>query len=312
MSVMTRDEAGDRDTEEHRRASRPLPHRHEQRRRIAWALTIAAVYMAAEIVGGLLANSLALLADAGHMATDVAALGISLWAMRLTERPPTAELTYGYYRAEILAALLNGAILVAVTFYIFIEAYRRLLAPPEVVGGTMIAIAIGGLAVNLVAVWLLKGGRQESLNVRGAWLHVVSDALGSVGVIVGAVLILAFGWRWADPVAGALIGLLILYSSWSLLKESVSVLMAAAPEGIDVESVRELFAAVEGVGTVHDLHVWTLTSGLTILTAHAEIHESADRARVLEELQELSRDRFGVDHTTIQLETEPDIRPPAP
>lgn len=309
---MTREEIGNGEPEERRPVSPLLPPRREQRRRIAWALAIAGVYMAAEIVGGLLANSLALLADAGHMATDVAALGISLWAMRLAERPPTPELTYGYHRAEILAALLNGAILVAVTFYIFLEAYRRLLAPPEVVGGTMIAIASGGLAVNLLAVWLLKGERRESLNVRGAWLHVVSDALGSVGVIVGAVLILAFGWRWADPVAGALIGLLILYSSWSLLKESVSVLMAATPEGVDVESVREGFAAVEGVDAVHDLHVWTLTSGLTMLTAHVEIDASADRARLLEELQRLSRDRFDVDHTTIQLETEGEVRPPEP
>ncbi|MFN2418940.1 MAG: cation diffusion facilitator family transporter [Candidatus Limnocylindria bacterium] len=165
---------------------------------MAWALGIAAVYMVAEIVGGLVANSLALLADAGHMATDVGALGLALWAMRLAEKPAEGRRTYGYHRAEILAALANGAVLVAVTLYIFYEAWRRLQDPPEVLGGMMLAVAVGGLVVNGVGLWLLQGGREESLNVRGAWLHVLGDALGSVAVIAGAVLIWVFGWRWAD------------------------------------------------------------------------------------------------------------------
>ena len=165
------------------------------RRRMAWALGIAAVYVVAEIVGGLVANSLALLADAGHMATDVAALGLTLWAMRLSQKPPTAERTYGCHRAEILAALANGAVLVAITIYIFWEAWKRLHEPPDVAGPTMMAVAVGGLIVNGIGVLLLKSGRDESLNVQGAWLHVLGDALGSVAVIVGAALVWGFGWQ---------------------------------------------------------------------------------------------------------------------
>lgn len=279
-----------------------MPSRERERRRLAWAFGIVAVYMAAEAFGGLLANSLALLADAGHMATDVAALGISLWAMRLAERPPGGRHTYGYQRAEILAALLNGAILVAITFYIILEAYQRLRDPPEVVGGVMLSVALGGLGVNLIAAWLLKDGRHESLNVRGAWLHVLGDTLGSLGAIIGALLILAFGWRWADPVAGGLIGLLILYSSWTLLRDSVEVLMAAAPKSLDIDELRRRMLEEPDVERVHDLHVWTLTSGFTILTAHAEVRASADLNRLLERLATLARREFDIDHPTFQLE----------
>ena len=285
--------------------------RGPERRRLTWALGIAAVYMVAEIVGGLLANSLALLADAGHMATDVAALGISLWAMRLAEKPPGRRHTYGYQRAEILAALLNGAILVAVTLYILYEAYRRLREPPAVVGGVMLAVASGGLVVNLAGTWLLKDVRRESLNVRGAWLHVLADALGSLGAIMGALLILGFGWWWADPVAGGLIGLLILYSSWTLLSDSVEVLMVAAPEDVDVDDLRQRILGVEGVEAVHDLHVWTLTSGFTILTAHAEARPEVDHNRVLERLDAIARREFGIDHPTFQVaEAGPVSQPP--
>lgn len=276
--------------------------RGRERRRMAWAFGIAAAYMVAEVVGGFISNSLALLADAGHMATDVAALGISLWAMRLAERPPRGRHSYGYQRAEILAALLNGAILVAITFYILYEAYRRVREPPEVVGGVMLAVAAGGLAVNLIAAWLLKDARHASLNVRGAWLHVLGDALGSLGAILGALLILGFGWRWADPLAGGLIGLLILYSSWTLLRDSVEVLMAAAPEDVDMDEIRRRFLDVNGVEAVHDLHVWTLTSGFTILTAHVDVRVGVDRNRVLAALDAIARRDFGIDHPTVQLE----------
>lgn len=272
------------------------------RRRIAWALGIAAVYMVAEIVGGLVANSLALLADAGHMATDVAALGLALWAMTLAQKPPTAERTYGYHRAEILAALANGAVLVAITIYIFWEAWKRLQEPPEVAGPTMMAVAVGGLIVNGIGVLLLKGGREESLNVRGAWLHVLGDALGSVAVIVGASLVWAFGWQWADPVAGALIGALVLYGAWRLLRDSVAVLMAGVPEGIDVGHLRGALDGVEGVIRIHDLHVWTLTSGIPLLTAHVEVEEGMGWDSVLDAMCEIARDGFGIDHCTIQPE----------
>lgn len=283
------------------------------RRRMAWALGIAAAYMVAEIVGGLVANSLALLADAGHMATDVAALGLALWAMRLARKPATPERTYGYHRAEILAALVNGAVLVAVTIYVFWEAWKRLQDPPEVVGPTMMAVAVGGLIVNGIGVWLLKGGRNESLNVRGAWLHVLGDALGSVAVIVGAALVWAFGWRWADPVAGALIGGLVLYSAWRLVQESVAVLMASAPEDIDVRALRAALEKVDGVTRAHDLHVWTLTSGIALLTAHVEIADEAGWDPVLDRVCEIAKADFGIEHCTIQpergsrAEREPEI-----
>jgi divalent metal cation (Fe/Co/Zn/Cd) transporter len=187
---------------------------------MTWALVLAAGYLIVEIVGGLISNSLALLADAGHMATDVSALGLALWAMRLTTKPATPRKTYGYHRAEILAALANGAVLVMISFFVLFE--------------------VGGLIINGVAAWLLEGGRHESLNVRAAWLHVISDALGSIGVIVGAALILAFGWAWADPAAACLIAALILYSAWSLLKEAVDVLMASAPGELSTDAVRHL------------------------------------------------------------------------
>jgi cobalt-zinc-cadmium efflux system protein len=272
---------------------------------MAWALGIAAVYMVAEIVGGLVANSLALLADAGHMATDVAALGLALWAMRLARKPPTAERTYGYHRAEILAALANGALLVAITIYIFWEAWKRLQDPPEVAGPTMMAVAVGGLIVNGIGILLLKGGRKESLNVRGAWLHVLGDALGSVAVIVGAALVWAFGWEWADPVAGGLIGVLILYSAWRLVRESVGVLMAGVPEGLDIERLRRSLEGVNGVTRIHDLHVWTLTSGIRLLTAHVEVKEETGWNRVVNAMCEVARDEFGIHHCTIQPEQGP-------
>ncbi len=272
------------------------------------ALLLAAGYMIVEIVGGLISNSLALLADAGHMATDVSALGLALWAMRLATKPATPRKTYGYHRAEILAALANGAVLAMISFFVLLEAVRRFREPTDVVGGAMLAVAIGGLIVNGIAAWLLEGGRHESLNVRAAWLHVISDALGSFGVIVGAVLVLALGWSWADPAAACLIAVLILYNAWSLLKEAVDVLMAAAPGELSTEVVRSALSEVEGVAGIHDLHVWTLTSGLVMLTAHANLQHSADAQGALREMCEVARQRFGIRHCTIQPEVGADPR----
>jgi cobalt-zinc-cadmium efflux system protein len=282
-------------------------HRHGRsgnRRRLALALALAAGYMVAEVVGGLLTNSLALLADAGHMLSDVAALALSLFAVWIAERPPTARRTYGYYRAEILAALANGATLTAVSLFIFVEAYHRLRQPPEVMGPGMLAVAVGGLAVNLIGLWLLHGGRGESLNVHGAWLHVLTDALGSVGAIVAAALIWAFGWAWADPVASVLIGLLVIYSSWRLLAESAAVLMESAPRGIDVDEVRRAMQGVPGVLAVHDLHVWSITTGLDCLSAHVVADGSHPHAALLKALRDTLHERFGIDHLTIQVEPE--------
>jgi cobalt-zinc-cadmium efflux system protein len=274
-------------------------------RRLGITLALVSTYMVAEVVGGLWANSLALLADAGHMLSDAAALGLALFAIWFARRPATARHTYGYYRAEILAALVNAGSLVAIAVFIFVEAYQRFRNPPEVEGGIMMAVAGGGLLVNIAGLWTLHGGRDDSLNLRGAWLHVLSDALGSVQAIVAGALIVAFGWAWVDPAASVLIGLLVVYSSWSLMKESVAVLMEAAPGHLDVDEVRNRLMQCCGVQAVRDLHVWTITSGLVALSAHV----SAERppSDVLHELRHDLQERFGIHHTTLQFDppTEP-------
>lgn len=276
--------------------------RSGDRRRLALTLGLAAGYTVAEVAGGLLTNSLALLADAGHMLSDVAALALSLFAAWVANRPRTPRRTYGYYRAEILAALANGAALVAVSLLVFVEAYRRLREPPEVLGSGMLAVAAGGLAVNLAGLWLLHGGRGGSLNVHGAWLHVLTDALGSAGVIVAAALVWAFGWAWADPAASVLIGLLVIYSSWRLLAESAAVLMESAPRGVDVDEVLRAMREVPGVLAVHDLHVWMITTGLDCLSAHVVAAEPHSHAALLKTLRDTLHERFGLDHLTIQVE----------
>jgi cobalt-zinc-cadmium efflux system protein len=273
-------------------------------RRLKLVLGLVLVYMLAEVVGGLLTNSLALLADAGHMLSDAGALALSLFAFWIARKPPTAGHTYGFYRTEILAALANGATLVAISIYIFIEAFRRLGAPPEVQGGWMMAIAAGGLLINLSGLAILHGGRDSGLNMRGAWLHVLSDALGSAGALTAGLAIWWFGWNWADPVASLLIGVLVLYSSWGLLRETVSVLMESAPGHIDVDEVRGTISAVPGVTSAHDLHVWTISSGMVALSAHVSTPEQARHAQILTELKRALHDRFGIDHVTIQVEPE--------
>ncbi len=198
-------------------------------RRLGWTLLLVVLYMDAEVVGGILTNSLALLADASHMLSDAGALGLCIFAIWIASRPASADRTFGYYRSEILAALINGAALVAIAVFILIEAWQRLREPQEVAGPLMLVIAVGGLVVNLVGLAILRGGRHESLNIRGAWLHVFTDTLGSLQVIAAAALISIFGWNWIDPVASALIALLVLWSSWSLLKEAVDVLLESSP-----------------------------------------------------------------------------------
>ena len=273
-------------------------------RRLAITLALVATYMVAELVGGLLANSLALLADAGHMFSDVAALALSLFAIWFARRPATARHTYGFYRTEILAALANGATLVAISALIIWEAVGRFRDPPEVQGGLVMAIAAGGLLINGAGLWLLHGGRNENLNVRGAWLHVMTDALGSVQAIIAGALIWWFGWQWVDPAASVLIGLLVVYSSWALLKESVAVLMERAPGHIDVDQVRESLFTAPGVAGVHDLHVWTITSGRESLSAHVVAKESITAPALLGEIRRMLHERFGINHVTIQIEPE--------
>jgi cobalt-zinc-cadmium efflux system protein len=270
--------------------------------RLMLALVLAGGYMIAEAVGGLMTGSLALLADAGHMLSDVAALGLSIAALWIAERPADSRRTFGYYRAEILAALVNGATLGAIAIYIFIEAVRRLAEPPQVLGGWMLAIAAGGLAVNLAMLAILSGGRSESLNIRGAWLHVFTDTLGSIGAIAAAALIWLYRWNWIDPAISIAIGLLVIYSAWHLLLESVAVLMESAPRGINVDEVRDTLAATPGVQAVHDLHVWTITSGFESLSAHVVVAENTPAGSLLAEIRERLHSRFGIDHITIQVE----------
>jgi cobalt-zinc-cadmium efflux system protein len=275
------------------------------RRRLAWTLALAAVYMVAELVGGLMANSLALLADAGHMLSDVGALALSLFAVWMAQKPATPRRTYGYYRTEILAALANAATLIAISLLIFVEAFRRFHAPQPVMGLTVMWIAAGGLAVNVIGLLVLHGGKDESLNVRGAWLHMLTDALGSVGAILGGAAVWAFGWTWADPAVSVAIAVLVLYSSWHLLRESVGVLLEGTPPHIDLEAVRGAMLNVDGVEEVHDLHVWTITSGLDAMSGHVVVGERALRrasGEILSDLHCLLHDRFGLHHLTIQIE----------
>jgi len=274
------------------------------RSRLALTLGLAAVYMLAEVVGGWLTGSLALLADAGHMLSDVGALGLSLFAMWMARRPPTSRRTFGYHRMEILAALANGATLVAISIFVLAEAVQRFQHPREVDAPVMMGIATGGLLVNLAGLWILSAGRDDNLNVRGAWLHVLTDALGSVQAIAAGVLIWAFGWQWADPAASVLIALLVVYSSWSLLKEATGVLMESAPSHIDVDEVRNAMIGINGVIEVHDLHVWTITSGMETLSAHVVVEEGCYDCDVLTEIRTALHERFGIHHMTVQMETE--------
>lgn len=269
---------------------------------LALTLGLVSAYMIAEVIGGLLTGSLALLADAGHMLSDAGSLALALFALWIAQKPPTSEHTYGYYRTEILAALANGATLVAVSLYICVEAYERFLEPREIKGGWMLAVAAGGLLVNLAGLWVLRRGRGESLNIRGAWLHVLTDTLGSIQAIAAGALIWAFGWYWADPLASVAIGLLVIFSSWTLLKESVSVLMEGSPGHIDVDEVRETIVKVSGVEEVHDLHVWTITSGLIALSCHVVCAGNFRQEEVLSSVRTSLHEKFHIDHVTIQVE----------
>jgi len=273
-------------------------------RRLAWVLALTCAYMVAELVGAWLSNSLALLADAGHMMSDAAALALSLFAMWAARMPATRASTYGYHRAEILAALANGSVLLVIASFVFVEAVQRLHEPPPVAGPLMLAIACGGLAMNLAGLRLLAPGRDVNLNLRGAWLHVLSDALGSVGAILAGVLIWTSGWTWADPVASIVIAVFVLHSGWSLLRETVAVLMENAPGHIDVDEVRTAIGAIAPVIGVHDLHVWTITSGMESLSAHVLAERDSDADALLGSIRQLLAERFGIDHVTIQIEKD--------
>lgn len=281
-------------------------HRHDAgagRRRLTLVLALTATYMVAEVFGGLYTGSLALLADAGHMLTDVAALALALFAMWFGGRPATSRKTFGYYRLEILAALVNGVTLVIVSLFIFREAYGRWLAPPEVNSTVMMGVAAGGLIINLIGAWLLHGDHKENLNMRGAWLHIIGDALGSVGAIIAGLLMTLYGWYVADPAFSVVIGALIIWSSWQIIREATNVLLEGTPAHINLAAVENTFRETEGVADVHDLHVWTITSGREALSAHVVHTERAAPPELLRRLRTKLRERFGVDHLTIQMET---------
>lgn len=276
--------------------------READRRSLVLVLVLTGTFMVAEFVGGLLANSLALLADSAHMLTDVAALGLSLFAFWFARRPATPDKTYGYLRMEILAALVNGATLIVLSVFIVIEAVDRFRDPVAVQGGLMMAVAVGGLVVNIIAARLLHGGAGENLNVRGAYLHVLGDLLGSVGAILAAGIILATGWTPADPLISVAVAILILVSSGKLLRESVDVLLEAVPSHLDLEEVRRAICGIEGVESVSDLHVWTVTSGYFAMSGHARVKNPELAATVVNAIHQRMHDRFGITHVTVQID----------
>jgi cobalt-zinc-cadmium efflux system protein len=285
-------------------------HRHGalgDRRALAAALVLVAGFLGLEVVAGVLADSLALLADAGHMLSDTGSLALALFAAWIAQRPATPERSFGYRRAEILAALANGVALVAVAVWVFIEAGRRLADPQEPLGGWMLAVGAVGLVVNVAAAWILSRRGSESLNVRAALRHVLADLAGSVGVVVAGAVVLGTGWAFADPVAGLLIGLLVLASSWTILRDSVGILLESAPRGLDAEEVGHAMAAHPGVREVHDLHVWTITSGFPALSAHVLVDPGADCHGLRLQLQSRLREQFGLEHTTLQVEHAPGL-----
>jgi cobalt-zinc-cadmium efflux system protein len=268
-------------------------------------LALTCAFLVVEAVAGFWTGSLALLADAGHMLTDAAALGLALFATWIASRPPTPAKTYGYYRAEILAALLNALVLLVVAGAILAEAWQRLRAPSQVLAEPMAVVAALGLGVNLLCAWLLHRGAAESLNVRAAYLEVLSDALSSVATLIAAGIVLTTGWSGADPLASAAIALLIVPRTWSLLKQAVNVLLEGTPPHLELTEIERAMCAVAGVRRVHDLHVWTLTSGREAMSAHVIVDDVGQSERLLETLHAVLHARFGIDHTTVQLETEP-------
>jgi len=277
----------------------------DNRKSVTIVLCLTATFMVIEFLGGLWTGSLALLADAGHMLSDVAALALSLFAFYMARRPRTSRRTFGFHRTEILAALFNGATLIAAAVIIMLEAYERLVQPEQVRGAAMMVVAIAGLIVNVFSLKVLHGGHERNLNMKGAYLHVIGDALGSLGAILAGLAVWLFGWYRADPIISVIISLLIVWSSWNLVRQSVAVLMEGTPGGIDVDEVEKVIRQVPGVYGVHDLHVWSITSGFVALSVHAVIAEeigAGEWQRVLQDIRTRLHDGYGIHHVTVQLE----------
>ena len=276
--------------------------RVDSRRALAIALALTAGFTVVEVVGGIAAGSLAVLADAVHMLSDNVAIALSLVAVWLAAKPSTPERTYGYKRAEVLAALANGALLVALAIWIFVESIMRFRDPGDPLGGWMLAIALLGLCVNLASGAVLARARRGSLNVEAALRHVAADVLGSIGVAVAAVVILTTGWDQADPVVSIVIGVLVLASAWSILRDSTEILLESTPRGLDVDALGRRLAGAPGVVEVHDLHVWTITSGFTALSAHVLVRPGEDCHGRRRELERMVHDEFAIEHTTLQVD----------
>lgn len=278
----------------------------DSEKRVFWAFLLTAGFMGAEVAGGLISGSLALLADAAHMLTDAAALALAWTAFRVARRPADPQRSYGYHRGQVLAAFVNGAVLIAIVFWIFFEATQRLLDPRPIAGTTMLAVATLGLVVNIAAFAILHGGDRENLNLRGAAAHVLGDLLGSAAAILGALVILWTGWTPIDPLLSLLVGLLVLRSAWSVLREAAHILLEGTPAGIDPPGLRQaLLDGIPDLQDVHHIHAWSLVPGRPLLTLHAQVTESADAQATLVHIKQILAQRFGIDHSTVQIECGP-------
>jgi len=275
-------------------------------RRLLIALSITGLMTVVELAGGLLSNSLALLGDAGHMFTDTLALGLSLFALNLAKRPASQTKTYGYYRAEILAALINGTVLILICVYIFYEAYRRFIEPPEVQGGLMLIVAAIGLVANLVGISILRSASRENLNVKGAFLHMWGDTVSSVGVIAAGAIILLTGRTIADPIISIIIGLLILRGAGGLVLESINILLEAVPKHLDMSQINNEVRKIKGVRDIHDVHLWAITSGMYAMSCHLLIEDQmvSNCTQIVEKVNQTLSQIFGISHSTVQLECE--------
>lgn len=278
--------------------------RADSRRRMSWALGINVGLLVAEAIGGILTGSLAVLADAGHLLSDAGSIVLALIAVRLAALPAAGRRTFGYQRSEVLAALVNGLLLVIVSIAIAVAAIGRFSDPPEIDGWGVLALGVFGLAGNIAATVVLARGQREDINLEGVLRHSAADALGSIGVVVAGAFVLLGGSPVVDPIVGLLIAVLILASSWRLIKEPVDVLMEAAPAGVDVDGIGAAICTEEGVRSVHDLHVWTVTAGFGAIAAHVVVAQGADRDLIRRRLELTLRDRYGIEHTTLQMEEE--------
>ena len=279
------------------------PVSQDNERRIFIAMLLTGGCMVAEIIGGLLSGSLALIADAGHMATDTAALALAWLAFRLSKRPADARRSYGYHRGEVLAAFVNGIAMIALVVWIFVEAIRRLFEPVEVLGGVMLWIAVGGLAVNCVAFWLLHTGSRDNLNVRGAAVHVAGDLLGSIAAIIAAGVIIKTGWTPVDPLLSMAVALLVLRSAWFITRQSAHILMEGAPQDLDPAAIgSDLLNTIEDLEDVHHIHIWCLTQERPLVTLHARIKDEANPDQMLKTISSRLLDRFNIEHVTVQIE----------